>query len=67
MVCDKNDGIKKLALKVTNAKIKYEKVVQLIGVDINYQLNFDQHISTLCRKAGSQLNVLKRLSPFVLS
>ena len=28
-------------------------------------LNFDQHISNLCRKAGQQLNVLKRLSPFL--
>ena len=33
--------------------------------DIDYQLNFDQHISNLCRKAGQQLNVLKRLSPFL--
>ena len=27
---------------------------------------FDQHISNLCRKAGRQLNVLKRLSPFLI-
>ena len=31
------------------------------GVD-KYQLNFDQYISNLCRKAGQQLNVLKRFS-----
>ena len=24
-------------------------------VDEDYQLNFDQHVSTLCRKAGQQL------------
>ena len=39
-------------------------MIKLLGVDIDYQLNFDQHISNLCRKAGQQLNVLKRLSPF---
>ena len=41
--------------------------MKLLGVDIDYQLNFDQHISNLCRKAGQQLNVFKRLSPFFLS
>ena len=40
-------------------------MVKLLGVDIDYQLNFDQHISSLCRKAGQQLNVLKRFSPFL--
>ena len=44
---------------------KNEDVVHLFGVDVDYQLNFDQHISSLCRKAGQQLNVLKRLSPFL--
>ena len=38
--------------------------MKLLGVDIDYQLNFDHHIGNLCRKAGQQLNVLKRLSPF---
>ena len=40
--------------------------MKLLGVDIDYQMNFDQHISILCRKAGQQLNVLKRLSPFFI-
>ena len=43
--------------------MEFEEVVKLLGVGINYQLNFDQHISTLCRRAGQQLNVMKRLSP----
>ena len=41
--------------------------MKLLGIDIDYQLNFDQHISNLCKKAGQQLNVLKRLSPFLSS
>ena len=56
----------KLTLKVSDTDIKCEDVVKLLGVDIHYQLNFDQHISNLCRKAGQQLNVFKRLSPFLL-
>ena len=49
---------------ISDTQINCEDVVKLLGVDIDYQLNFDHHISNLCRKAGQQLNVLKRLSPF---
>ena len=54
-----------LTINVSDTQIKCEDVVKLLGVDIDYQLNFDQHISNLCRKAGQQLNVLKRLSTFL--
>ena len=53
-----------LTHKVSDTQIKCEDVVKLLGVDIDYQLNFDQHISNLRRKAGHKLNVLKRLSVF---
>ena len=56
---------KKLILKISDTEIICEEVVKLLGVDTDYKLNFDQHISNLCRKAGQQLNVLKRLSPFL--
>ena len=39
--------------------------MKLLGIDIDYQLNFDHHIKKLSRKAGQQLNVLKSLSPFL--
>ena len=52
-------------LKISDAEIKCEEVVKLLGIDIDYKLSFDQHISILCRKAGQQLNVLKRLSPLL--
>ena len=54
-----------LAIKVSDTQINCEDVVKLLGLDLDYQLNFDQLISNLCRKAGQQLNVLKRLSPFL--
>ena len=47
------------------AEIKCEKIVKLLGIDIDYQLNFDNHISDLYRKTGQQLNVFKRLSPYL--
>ena len=53
-----------LTIKVCNTQIKCEDVVKLLGVDIDHQLNYDQHISNLCRQTGQQLNVLKRMSSF---
>ena len=52
-------------IKVSGSEIKCDKMVKLLGVDIDYQLNFENHINDLCRKAGQQLNVLKRLSPYL--
>ena len=54
-----------MTVKVSGSEIKCEKIVKLSRVDIDYQLNFDNHISDLCRKTGQQLNVLKRLSPYL--
>ena len=44
--------------------IKSEETVKLLGVTLDYKLNFDPHISHLCKKAAAQLNVLKRLKSF---
>lgn len=41
--------------------IKPENEIKLLGVDIDYLLNFNTHISNICRKASRQLNVLKRI------
>jgi hypothetical protein len=38
---------------------------KLLGIDIDYQLNFNYHIKNICRKASQQLNVLKRIGCFL--
>ena len=40
--------------------------VDLLGVAIDDQLNFESHISEICCKAAGQLNALKRLDPYIL-
>ena len=42
--------------------IKCEDSVKLLGVTLDFQLNFNIHISNICKKASRQLNVLKRIS-----
>lgn len=44
-----------------------EDSVILLGVTFDYMLNFDQHISSTCRKAARQINVLLLLIRYLSS
>ncbi|MCP3926641.1 MAG: hypothetical protein GY714_29120 [Desulfobacterales bacterium] len=52
-------------IKIKDKIIETEETVKLLGVRIDHKLNFDPHISELCKKAATQLNVLKRLKSFL--
>ena len=41
---------------IENQNITSEHSVKLVGIDKDNQLNFDNHISALYKKAGSQSN-----------
>ena len=51
-------------INISGKMIKSEETVKLLGVTLDYRLDFDPHISILCKKAATQLNVLKRLKKF---
>ena len=38
------------------------KQFKLLGVTIDDRLDFHQHVSIICRRAGAQLRILQRLS-----
>ena len=43
-------------------EIECETEIKLLGVTIlDFKLNFNEHISKICKKASRQLNVLKRI------
>ena len=48
-----------------NEKIWESNKQKLLGLDIDRNLNFNEHVSSLCRKAGNKLSVLARLSNFM--
>ena len=52
-------------IPIGDSNTKSEKQVQLLVVTIDEKLNFHQRVSTLCRKAGAQLRVLRRLSGYL--
>ena len=52
-------------LFINNITLDSEPSITLLGMEIDNFLTFNTHIGNLCKKAASQLNVLKRLSTFI--
>jgi hypothetical protein len=52
---------KNLKFKLEGIEIECETEVKLLGVTIDFKLNFNEHISNICKKASRQLNVFKRI------
>ena len=50
---------------IENEKIWESNKQKLLGLDIDRNLNFNEHVSSLCRKVGNKLSVLARLSNFM--
>ena len=55
----------KWSFTIQNHNVKCEDSVKLLGVTIDYMLNFDLNISDICKKAAKQINVLSRLSQYL--
>ena len=55
----------KSEIYIDNKIVTSEHSVKLLGIEIDNQLNFDNHVSTLCKKAGSQLNAIGRLRKYI--
>ena len=53
------------SFNIGGSEIKCEDQVKLLGVEIDYKLNFDAQITILCQKAAKQLNALQRLSKLI--
>ena len=50
---------------LNNVNISCENEVKLLGVTIDFKLNFNSHISNICKKASKQLNCLKRIGKYL--
>ena len=53
------------SFQIGNTNIKCEDNVTLLGVNIDFMLKFDDHVSDICKTASKQLAVLKRLGRFL--
>ena len=51
-----------LELHVDNSVIKCANSIKLLGLIVDNRLNFTKNVDSVCKKAGRQVNILKRLS-----
>ena len=61
----KHSGLTDTNFQVNNQVIKSVSSVELLGIQIEDKLNFNLHISKICRSAADQLNALTRPKRFL--
>ena len=54
-----------LTISINDADIKPNNSVKLIVITLNNKLNFEKHISSICKSASCQWNALFRLKNLV--
>ena len=62
----KNALPRNLKLQINDTEITPKPSVELLGVTIDNELKFDQHISRLCKSAQCQFNPLLRLKNYLI-
>ena len=50
---------------IEDSYVKSSQKELLLGVTIDNELKFDDHMNYLCKKAGQKLNALARIAPFL--
>lgn len=55
----------KTDFNIKNNIIQNKEIAELLGIQIDEQLKLKKHIGDLCRKAGGQLNAIKRLDRYL--
>ena len=61
MVCKKNN----VSVTLGNETIKESNSVELLGIKINADLNMNEHVTNLCKKANQKLHALARISKYL--
>ena len=61
----KNEHNSITSFNINSVEIKCEDNATLLGINIDFMLRFDDHVSEICKKASKQLADLKRLGRFL--
>ena len=57
-----NNTKESLQIKIGNETVNNCKCENLLGVKIDHELNFNEHVSSLSKKASKKLNALSRIA-----
>ena len=60
-----NEKDPNLFAMVNNHKITNSETVKMLGITIDNELKFNEHVSKLCKKASQKLHALSRISHFM--
>ena len=52
-------------IQIRGQEVAPTQEVELLGIKIDNELEFDKYISKICKKAANQLNVLYRLGKYL--
>ena len=52
-------------VKLGNEQIEGSSSVDLLGIKIDNNLNFNEHVSKLCKKGNQKLHALARISKYL--
>ena len=57
-----NNTKESFQIKIGNETVSNGKYEKLLGVKVDHELNFNEHVSSLCKKASQKLNALSRIA-----
>ena len=61
----KKSNLTNILLTIDEQTIKSVPLVELLGIHLDDKLNFNLHISNICRSVANKLNVLIRLKSYL--
>ena len=65
VVISSKKDLRKSVLNINSVKLTMGSSVKLLVIEIDNKLNFEKHISNICKKASNQLNAICRLQTFM--
>ena len=54
-----------MSIFIANDRIANSSYEKILGINFDNKLNFNTHVTKLCRKAGQKLHALARISNFM--
>ena len=65
MILNNYPDLSDISLCVNDTNIPLKPCVKLLGVFIDYELNFSDHVTDLCKRASRQLNAVRRVAKYL--
>ena len=65
MILNKHPDQNNISLNVHGTNVPLKSWVKLLGVFIDYELTFSEHVNYICKRTSRQLNVIRKISKYL--